>query len=297
MERKNNGLGIVLVVVIIVSLCFFFLNKDKKDNNISSNNEVLNNNETLKIDVSRAYVSDATYSYDNKYIEYRGGVTNSDVGLISYFGIDVEYSKGKQILTNLKVPYFNINSEDATDANNELFSLYTEYAKKFDVCAEEDKDSSLPSCTLLLTYKSYQYDNIASVVVIDSAQATSKWVLNYHTYNFDLTTGKNLSYDEVLNKLGYSRDSVSSIYSNLIKEKMDNIVKNFDLNKACSFSKDRYNTENCYDITYKLLDDSISDDSVLYFINNDGELNLLPVLYFDFVQDGTVNRYLITVSK
>ncbi len=296
MEKKKNNFILILILIIIaiiVSLIFVVMNnKNKEEESINSSN-----NEILKVDTSKEYVYDATYSYDNKYTEYERTISSGEIGIINYYGLDVEYSNGKQSITNLKVPYFNINSDDATKANNELSSLYNDYAKQFDTCAEESKDDKLPGCTLLLTYKSYQYDNIASVVVIDSSQATSTWVLNYHIYNFDLITGKNLSYDEVLNKIGYSKDSISTNLSSLIKDKMDSIMKDTDLTSACSASLDKYNTKNCYDITTKLLEDSISDNSVLYFVNNDGVLNILPILYFDYAQNGTVNRYLVTVSK
>jgi competence protein ComGC len=296
MEKKKDSLILILILIIIgiiVSLIFVVLNnKNKEEESIKSSN-----NETLKVDTSKAYVYDATYSYDNKYTEYDRAISSGENGIIDYYGLDVEYTNGKQTISNLKVPYFNINSDDASKANDELSSLYNEYAKNFDTCAEESKDDKLPGCTLLLAYKSYQYDNIASVVVIDSSQATSTWVLNYHIYNFDLSTGKNLSYDEVLSKVGYNKDSISANLSDLIKNEMDSIMKDTDLTTACSASLDKYNTSNCYDITSKLLENSISDNSVLYFINDNGELNLLPILYFDYAQNGTVNRYLVTVSK
>lgn len=296
MEKKKNNFILILILIIIaiiVSLVFVVMNnKNKEEESINSSN-----NETLKVDTSKAYVYDATYSYDNKYTEYERIISSGENGIINYYGLDVEYTNGKQSITNLKVPYFNIKSDDATKANNELSSLYNDYAKQFDTCAEESKDDKLPGCTLLLTYKSYQYDNIASVVVVDSSQATSTWILNYHVYNFDLITGKNLSYDEVLNKIGYSKDSISTNLSSLIKDKMNSIMKDTDLTSACSASLDKYNTKNCYDITTKLLEDSISDNSILYFVNNDGVLNILPILYFDYAQNGTVNRYLVTVSK
>ncbi len=296
MEKKKNNFILILILIIIaiiVSLIFVVMNnKNKEEESIN-----LSNNETLKVDTSKAYVYDATYSYDNKYTEYERTISSGENGIINYYGLDIEYTNGKQSIANLKVPYFNIKSDDATKANNELSSLYNDYAKQFDTCAEESKDDKLPGCTLLLAYKSYQYDNIASVVVIDSSQATSTWILNYHVYNFDLITGKNLSYDEVLNKIGYSKDSISTNLSSLIKDKMDSIMKDTDLTSACSASLDKYNTKNCYDITTKLLEDSISDNSILYFVNNDGVLNILPILYFDYAQNGTVNRYLVTVSK
>ena len=66
----------------------------------------------------------------------------------------------------------------------------------------------------------------------------------------------------------------------------------FDLNTSC-FAEDK----NCYNIANKMLETSINDGSVLYFVNDNGNLNILVVPYADFVQDGNINKYLIEVTK
>ena len=66
----------------------------------------------------------------------------------------------------------------------------------------------------------------------------------------------------------------------------------FDLN-TLSFAEDK----NCYNIANKMLETSINDGSILYFVNDNGNLNILVVPYADFVQDGNINRYLIEVTK
>ena len=51
--------------------------------------------------------------------------------------------------------------------NKELESLYLEHAKTFDKCAEEANSSLVePSCSQILTYKIYNYNDI----LLDIAQ-------------------------------------------------------------------------------------------------------------------------------
>ena len=161
-----------------------------------------------------------------------------------------------------------------------------------DACAEIDQDKAV-SCSQILTYKTYKYNNILSVVIISSIQATSKWVLDYNIYNIDLTSGKEIKYSDMVSTLGYDNDTLLDKEKELLKNKMNELWgTDFDLNTLC-FAEDK----NCYNIANKMLETSINDGSVLYFVNDNGNLNILVVPYADFVQDGNINKYLIEVTK
>lgn len=304
-EKKKNIIILLLVVIILVLLVIMGLLL-KNQINLSSNQASEENLESLeeqlgiKIDDDLDYVYDANYSYNNEYTEfYRASYNHENVTRkISNFGIEVEYTDGMQYLSNLKVPYININTSDAASANQELETLYLENAKTFDTCA---KDQEI-SCSQILTYRTYTYRDVLSVVVIDSIQGTSKWVLNYHIYNFDLTTGNILKYNDLLSKLGYDKEGTLSKMESLLKNKMDELYEsiNVDLSRACRegvSNNGDYNEISCYDKANELLENSIQDDSVLVFVNNEGNLNVLAVAYYDTVQDGTVNKYLLEVTK
>lgn len=132
-----------------------------------------------------------------------------------------------------------------------------------------------------------------SVVIISSIQATSKWVLDYNIYNIDLTSGKEIKYSDMVSTLGYDNDTLLDKEKELLKNKMNELWgTDFDLNTLC-FAEDK----NCYNIANKMLETSINDGSVLYFVNDNGNLNILVVPYADFVQDGNINKYLIEVTK
>ena len=246
----------------------------------------------IRIDTEKDYVYDADYSYDNKYTEFVRKYGNDKVINIDRYGLSVSGRIGKQYLSDLKVPYLNINSDYAKASNEEIKKIYIEYAKRFDACAEIDQDKAV-SCSQILTYKTFKYNNILSVVIISSIQATSKWVLDYNIYNIDLTSGKEIKYSDMVSTLGYDNDTLLDKEKELLKNKMNELWgTDFDLNTSC-FAEDK----NCYNIANKMLETSINDGSILYFVNGNGNLNILVVPYADFVQDGNINRYLIEVTK
>lgn len=290
MEKKNTGL-----IVLVVILCLLvgglggYIICDKvinKDNDI--NNNVVKD---IRIDTEKDYVYDADYSYDNKYTEFVRKYGNDKVINIDRYGLSVSGRIGKQYLSDLKVPYLNINSDYAKASNEEIKNIYR-ICKRFDACAEIDQDKAV-SCSQILTYKTFKYNNILSVVIISSIQATSKWVLDYNIYNIDLTSGKEIKYSDMVSTLGYDNDTLLDKEKELLKNKMNELWgTDFDLNTSC-FAEDK----NCYNIANKMLETSINDGSILYFVNDNGNLNILVVPYADFVQDGNINRYLIEVTK
>ena len=109
----------------------------------------------------------------------------------------------------------------------------------------------------------------------------------------------------MLSKLGYKEENVLENIKKTIKEKMEEIYKNNpegDLSKACHYAHNqdgtpKYDTTDCFVITYQLFESSIKDNRTLYLTDNDGNLNILPILYIDFAQNGDRNRYLVKVTK
>lgn len=309
--NKKSKIGLIVLLVIIILGLGGYVVYDKvlsTGNQNKGNNSKDDKSNSIKIEDSKEYVYDAEYKYDNKYAEYERGFTDGseEKRTIDLYGIPVEFTYNTQRLEDLKVPYININSYDAGNANGELKELYMKVAKNFDSCAFEAESDSAPSCSQILTYRTYQYNNILSVVVIDSIQATSKWVLNYNIYNFDLKTGDKIDYNEMLSKLRLEKNVTFDALKQDAKNEMDEFVSktNFseELSKACHYGNDengnsKYGTDNCYEITYQLLQKSIDENKILFFVDNDGNLNVMAILYFDFVQNGDVDYYLLKVSK
>lgn len=299
MKKKNSGLVVLVIVLIVIILglggyiVYDKFLKDSSNVNESSNNKKVS---TIKLDDDLDYVYDADYSYNNKYTEFDRLFAGEESGkrTIDYYGIDVEYNMGKQILSDLKVPFINIKSADADNVNQKIKNLYIEEAKKFDNCAEEANKGveSGPSCSQILTYRTYIYEDILSVIVIDSTQSTGHWILNYNIFNFDLNSGDLINFDKMLSKVDYNKENTFNKLKDQIKNKMDELYgSKFDLNNACS------NNSNCYDKAYEILDNDIKNNSLKYFIDNNGKLNVLVIPYCDIVENGNVNHYLVIVEK
>lgn len=306
--KKGNGVlvgilvGIIIMLLLVVGLfatniisfngtSIRFNDKLKNGTEEKGNNIV----KSIKLDDSKDYVYDAEYKYSNKYTEYTRGNSTGKDRTDDYYGISIEIY-AKDSLSNLKVPYINIIGADAKMVNTELENLYLKYAKNFDNCAEMENDVNSPGCSQILTYRTYKYDNILSVVVVDSVQSTSSYVFNYHTYNFDLVNGNRISYKDMLSKLNYNEQTILEKMKESIKTTMDNELKSSvvtDLSTACYNSK----SKNCYELTYDLLQESIDNNNLLFIADNDGNLNILPILYADFVQNGEERRYLVTITK
>lgn len=308
-KSKNVTIAILAIIIAILILIIIILSLNGSINlnntNSEQQNNLENNNTSLKNDENLDYVYDATYSYDNEYTKFNRYSYNNEntTKKINTFGIEVEYTDGMQYLNNLKVPYININTNDAEKANKAVKALYLESAKTFDSCAKEANEiSNSPSCSQILTYRTYTYNDILSVVVIDSIQGTSPWVLNYNIYNFDLTNGNLLNYNELLSKLNYNQNETLTKTKSLLKNKIDSLYGAIvgDMSTACrDIYNDNgdYNSVSCYEKANDLLESSINDNSILFFVNNEGNLNILAIAYYDGVQNGELNHYLIEVSK
>lgn len=294
MEKKNNGLVVLVIILVILVLClggYIVYDKllDKDNNVIDKNNET-----SIKINDELDYVYDASYFYDSKYKEYSRFFADDPskedkIITISRFGIPVEYNIINKKLSDLKVPYLNIKSDYANSANKELRDLYIEYAKDFDTWGEEPFPYGFNQ---VLTYKTYKYNDLLSVVVIYGTCSTAPMILNYKIYNFDLTTGNEVKYNEMVTKLGYDSNTLLEKEKKLLNDKMDELW-NKDLSKACN----RDDNNNCYNFANDILETSIDDGSILYFTNNDGKLNIFAIPYYEGVQNGDLDLYLIEIDK
>lgn len=292
---KNNKVlvGLVVILLIIVLLLSGYIVYDKfikEDNN--TNNDNKEEKVSIKLDENLDYVYDANYTnvYQNKYKEFKRDNTDELVSNDNY-GFIIKYNLGTQKLSDLKAPYINIKSDYAQKVNDEIKEMYVNSAKEFDDCASDEGFK----CSTILTYYTYKYNDILSVVVISGEQVSGPLNLNYVTYNFDLTNGNEVTYKEVIKKLNYNEDTLLDQEKKMINNKMDELYKDadIDLSNSCLSGENK----NCYDIANKLLEESINKDTILYFVDNNGNLNIIVVPYFDGAEIGAVAKYVITINK
>lgn len=314
MEKHNKKLKCLVVILLItVVILGGYIVYDKllssNDSINSSNNNINsgNNNDNIKTNVKiyedRGYVYTADYSseYPSKYTEYHTCALDNEsstyVTVINREGIfPIAFARCIQKLKDLNGPYINIQSSYAEQVNNELKTRYKENAKKFDECAES---KGFNGCRQAIYYTTHRYKNykndIYTVIVVYGIQITSPATFDYKTYNFDLKTGNEITYDEMITRLGYDKSTLLDKEKDAIKKKMDEInTFNDDLTKTCGTMD---SPKNCYDIAYKMLEDSIKDGSILYFVDEDGKLNIIAVPYTKLAQNSEVTKYVFTIEK
>jgi len=222
-----------------------------------------------KEDESKDYVYEASYSYENKYQTYKEFPNVKDEIKKINYGIEVEYREGTQYLEDLRVPYINIKTEVAQKVNEQIKNLYLEYALSFDTNAKivNDKED-LPVARHILTYQTYIHQDILSVIIIYDKEATSNWNLQYMTYNFDLKTGNVLSYEGLLSRLGYEKETAQTELEELIGEKIKSLWTEYQIKLPVS-EQERFILE-----AKESLQESIASKKVLMFVK-DGNLNVL----------------------
>lgn len=279
----------LFLLVCLFSVSFVGCEKDSSSNEKND----INKEKSIKIDDSKNYVYDANYKYDGQqFTEYKRYDDDSrdEIDDILKFILKTSFNN----LSDLKAPYINIKSDDTTKVNDEIKNIYLEKLKLFDKCALENKEKTdFPSCSIMFDYRNFESKDIISIVVGTSTQSTSVPFTTYYTYNFDKKTGKLLKYDEVLSKLGYTKDSVLEKVKSSIKGRMnEKLTFISDLTTGCPNSNSYSEKPNCYEISYAIYNNSVSENKLSFFVNNEGNLGIITPLYFEG-QNGTSNKTVI----
>lgn len=288
MKKGNRGLMILVVILLIVAVVVgAFVGYNRAAQNNKKND--IDSKSVAKLDESKDYVYDADYteSYNNIYTEYDLG-ENDEKTFSSTLSDDITVERktsGIFKLSDYKIPYININSYDAGHANGELEELYKKYAQMFD---ESILNKDHHGVKGILTYRTFKYENILSIVVIETLSS-------YKTYNFDLKTGNEITYDEMITRLGYDKNTLLDKEKEVIKKEMDKInTFNYDLTKTCGNVDE---PKNCYDQAYEKLEKSIKDNSLQFFANDKGELNFVAIPNTGLYQNSEHDKKIFTIEK
>ncbi len=273
-NRKVSYIWIIISIILIVSVGIggWLLGTKfatREDEIPKIDKPVEETKKLEKEDESKDYVYEASYSYENKYQTYKEFPNVKDEIKKINYGIEVEYREGTQYLEDLRVPYINIKTEVAQKVNEQIKNLYLEYALSFDTNAKivNDKED-LPVARHILTYQTYIHQDILSVIIIYDKEATSNWNLQYMTYNFDLKTGNVLSYEGLLSRLGYEKETAQTELEELIGEKIKSLWTEYQIKLPVS-EQERFILE-----AKESLQESIASKKVLMFVK-DGNLNVL----------------------
>lgn len=233
---------ILLLLISIVIMCYSNKNKDVSDEDktsVSSKN--LTKKSNIKIDDNRDLIYDANYLYKNFSDE-------------SYYSenMEREYS-----LKDINLPYININSEDANKANKEIEKLFEKLAEFFE---QEYKDTK--TWYNVASYKTYTKGNLLSILITVESGGTDVEQYKYYTYNFNLSTLKMYSYEEIYKLAGFT--------SNNIDEKVEEAIKKSE--RITEFKED---ITTYIEKSIKNYTNSVKDQSIQYFIDENNELNVI----------------------
>lgn len=186
------------------------------------------------------------------------------------------YNKGKNYyLSDMKIPFINIKSNDAKKTNEEISTLYEEVLNNY----KEHIDKILP-WFITIDYEYFTHDQIGSVIITSVSGGSDISHPHYLTYNFNLNNGNLLTYQEVYRLLGYTSDEIDQKIQNeitvIIKEelKKDPLTDTGD----GAYYPDGTNFETYNNESIDNYRNSLKDNSIRYFIDNDKRLNVIVTL-------------------
>lgn len=201
-KQQKNGKNkmIVLIVIVLILLLVVgvivgviisgkgttIINQTEEKSNVEAKEE---EKTSKKIDESKDWVYDAEYVKDkeNKVV-------------------DGHYNSNKELV----VPYININSKDAEEANKQIEAIFEEIYSKYG-----EKNSEKVRILYQSKYEWYENENILSVVinVVDSVVNGGAGTSKLYIYNFNLDTLNNATLDEMSKVCGFksSKDVTSKI--------------------------------------------------------------------------------------
>ena len=283
MKKSIVWVLVVLSLVIGIGLGYTIKSCDscKKDVPIKEN---VNEPDNQNYDLSN-YVVDAQYEKEvlaDEYIRYPGESTSSYVD--NSYGIEIKYNNNLQKVSDFKVPYFKFNTDDAKNINKKMEKLYDETINSYNEGVKASKNSDEMNWSQVLTYYSYLYNDLLSVVVINGSQCTSPWEFNFETFVFDVNTGKKLEYNEIIKKIHLNIEDVNIKIEEEMLKLMENLYGQDIVNFFGQKAKD-------------ILRDSIKDNTLKIYIDKEGELNCFVLPYCPDVQNGDKSFYNIKIEK
>jgi hypothetical protein len=258
-EKKINKLYVLIIilsVLVIVLGGYIAYNKYYKTSATTttdtSNNTSNSNANTLvsKLDNTKDWVYDAEYAKNVDADSY-------STSFSTYYAKDIV------------VPYININSSYANNSNSDIKKIFDDAIKTYNE-GVSDETAYIDECG----YKKYINNDSLSVVITYGVGATDVIYPKYYTYNIDLKTGNQLSYEEVY--------SIAGLNSSNINSKVENAITTVMEERMASFSSDDYPSGTFFD-TYNNESisnyiNSISDNTLKYFLSDNGKLNVVVKL-------------------
>lgn len=120
---------------------------------------------------------------------------------------------------DIKIAYFNINSEVAKRFNNEIRKTFKE--KSESVVSSNGKD-----IIYNVKYKAYEYNNILSLVILSELkEGNSNQRIIIQTYNYNLSTNKEVTINELIEQKNINISNANNKIKEEIKSSQEENIK------------------------------------------------------------------------
>ena len=211
-----------------------------------------------KVDDTEDWVYDAKYTKDVTAESY--SINNK-----TYYAKDII------------VPYININSTYANSSNSDIKKIFDDAIKTYNT-GVSDKVEYVDECG----YKKYINNNSLSVVLTYGAGATDVVHPKYYTYNINLKTGNQLSYEEIYTIAGFNSSTITSkveaAITQIMKEKLKDYKEPNNDNGTGKYYPDGTNFDTYNNESINNYKNSINNNTLEYFLSDNGKLNVIVKL-------------------
>lgn len=212
--------------------------------NKSQNNQAtktIDDEKITKIDESKDWVYDAKYEATTSSSSYT--TANNEIKNIS----------------DLKVPFININTEPAKFANEDIRIIY-------DAAVDEFNEGLENKITFAeLNYKSNVTDEYVSVIMSFGVGGTDVINPKYYSYNISLKDGNNISFQDAYKIVG--------IQDSEINNKVEEKIKDYLINELNVKVVDDY--QNYIDESINNYHESINNNGIVFYLNENKELEIM----------------------
>ena len=249
-KKSNAGLIVLIIILILMVMClggYIVYDKFLSDTfKPKETKKEIKKEEKLvsKVNDSKDWVYDAVYEKDVTADSY-------STGYYTYYAKDIV------------VPYININSTFAKRSNDEIKTVFDKAIEAYNE-GVNNQMTYIKDCN----YTKYEDKDMLSVFFQLGVGATDIVQPDYYTYNIDLKTGKELSYEEVYKKAGFTKENIESKAVESITKFVNDTYFNNELAKQMDTEKYVYSTIDNYK-------ESVLDNSIKYYLSKEGNLNVI----------------------
>lgn len=219
MKKRNIiyiSIAVICVIAIIVGVYYQVIGSNKNENVPTNETQNITGDitaidpEVLKEEFNSLFNNSFDdQGYDISTIQKIPEYVEQD---IIYAAYNIKEDKDEKYSVNINLPVFNVQGEVPNTFNTTTQSIFANKANS--VLSNSTKYTIYD-----VNYVSYLNENILSLVIKSSLkEGDSAQRIIVQTYNYDITTGKELSLNEVLEGKGISTKEVNKKIEAQVKE-------------------------------------------------------------------------------